>query len=119
MSNPNPDQTFLNRAGRPPGTKNRATLAREEITRSIAIAIATKLTSDDIATITPLQVLLTAMRVQLQAGNLAGAVNCAALAAPFCHARPMSLGMDSPLPIDLQPDPDPQPDEPGPLFPVY
>ena len=119
MSNSNPDQTFLNRAGRPPGTKNRATVQREELARSVAVAIATKLTSDEIATITPLQVLLMIMRVQLEKGDLAGAVSCAEKAAPFCHSRIGQTGMDAPLPEDLLPDPDISPDEPGPEFPVH
>ena len=119
MSNPNPDQSSLNRAGRPPGTKNKATVAREELAKSVAHAVTASLTSDDIATITPLQVLLMVMRTQLEKGDLAGAVSCAEKAAPFCHGRVGHAVADDPLPADLLPDPAPCPDEQGPERPVH
>jgi hypothetical protein len=124
MSNENPDRTHLNRRGRKPGSRNKATLAREAEARAAAVALAEGLASETIAKLSPLETMLLAMRAQVTAGNLVSAANIAALAAPFIHGRVSAVMAPVPVPPELQPggpaadDPPPTPNEPGPERPV-
>lgn len=119
MSNANPDQSHLNRRGRPPGTRNRATIEREAAARAAAAAIAAGLGDAAAADMTPLQVLLLVMKSCLSIGDMAGARAAAEAAAPYCHPRKSAeAAPQALLPADLLPDVDTPPDEPGPAMPV-
>lgn len=67
-------------AGRPAGSKNRRTEEAAEKTREITEKAAA-------AGVMPLEVMLEAMREAHKAGNTALALECAQMAAPYCHPR--------------------------------
>lgn len=108
----------LNRSGRPPGAKNKSTLAKEALASAAVQALTEKLTPEEIAAMTPLQVLLACMAASFQAGDLAAARVAAAEAAPYCHSRVTPVAPVAELPPELQGDPPATPDEPGPVNPV-
>ena len=119
MSNINPDQSHLNRRGRRPGSRNRATIEREEAARAVAAAIAAGLGEAAAADLSPLQMLLLVARSCLASGDLAGCRAASEAAAPYMHARMSATAGDPPpLPDDLLPDNDCAPDEPVPKNPV-
>ena len=111
----------LNRNGRKPGVKNKATVAREAAARTAIVAVTSKLAPEAVAKMTPLDVLLFCMAAHLQAGNLEAAASAADRAAPFCHARRQAEPVEAALPIELLPDHlrDAPSDEPGPEHPIY
>ena len=82
-------------------------------------AVSGKLAPEDIAAMTPLEVMLSVMAAQLAAGELASALAAASAAAPYVHARKGGAAPETAIPAELQPDPDPIPDEPGPANPVH
>ena len=119
MANPNPDQSGLNRRGRPKGSRNRAIVARESAASAAMVEISKGLAAPEIANLSPLDLMLTAMRAYAAGGNLDAALSCAQMAAPFCHARMSPAGDDGGIPPELMPDPKPTPDEEGPEHPIY
>lgn len=121
MANYNPDTSGLSRRGRKPGSRNRATIEKEEAARATAAALAAGLTTGELADISPLTVLRLCMVQALQNGDLIGARTAAAELAPYCAPK---MGMAAPsveIPPELlaQPDPEPIPDEATPDNPVY
>jgi hypothetical protein len=70
--------------GRRKGLSNLA-LARRELALQEAMAAA--LTPEQVAELSPLEVMRTVMRRRIQAGDDAGALAAAAVAAPYVHAR--------------------------------
>ena len=69
--------------GRRVGSRNKITVRRD---RAIADALAAEiLTPEQVAVLEPLQVMRIVMRDRLLAGDRKGALEAAALAAPFCH----------------------------------
>ncbi len=71
--------------GRKAGAPNKATLARAQ---AIADAlVAEQLTPEQIEALEPLPVMLRIMRARTAAGDDAGALAAAALAAPYRHAK--------------------------------
>jgi hypothetical protein len=112
-------------AGRPPGRKNNDTLAKEKATQEAIDTVTKDLTPAEIEKLTPLAVILMAMRAEVTAGDLRAAASIGEKALAYMHARkaaelPQSLG----LPWELRPDgpngddPPPTPDEPGPVGPA-
>jgi hypothetical protein len=75
--------------GRKAGVSNQETQVRREIEAQVmAQAIRmTDVTSEELERLSPLNVLLLAMIARWKAGDLAGAVTCASIAAPYCHPR--------------------------------
>jgi len=71
--------------GRKPGVANKRTIERQQLLQD-AIA-ASRLLPEDVADMSPLAVLLHAMRTHMAANNLEQAVICAEKAAPFCHPK--------------------------------
>ena len=108
----------LSRKGRKPGARNKATLAKEALASAAVKALSERLSPEQIAAMTPLNVLLSIMAAAFEAGDLGTARICAEAAAPFCHARVTPTSAPVALPADLLPDQDAPPDEPGPPEPV-
>jgi hypothetical protein len=105
-------------AGRPAGHRNKKTVEREIALKGALDDTVARLTKEEIERFSPLEVLLLVMRLQLQAGNLSGALAAADRASPYVHAR-LSSNIPPPvLPEDLEPDPPAVGDEPGPENPV-
>jgi hypothetical protein len=98
-------------SGRPKGSRNKALVAREIATKNAIDATLARLTEEEIQRLTPLEIMVLAMHLLLQSGNLMNAVSVAALAAPFMHPKLSSIVHEQPLPADLQSDPKPEPDE--------
>jgi hypothetical protein len=105
-------------AGRPKGAKNKATRARELAANNAIDETLAKLTQEEIQRFTPLEIMIMAMHLLLQSGNLLGAVGVAEKAAPYVHSKLSSLVPAPVLPEDLEPDPIPEGDEPGPEHPI-
>jgi hypothetical protein len=72
--------------GRQKGTPNKATLERQQALQQ-ALEAGQSLLPPDIATLTPLAVLLLAMRHSWHAKAYGMAVKIAEIAAPYCHPR--------------------------------
>jgi hypothetical protein len=105
-------------AGRPKGSRAKATVARELAANNAIDETLSRLTQDEIKRLLPLEIMILAMHLQLQAGNLMGAVAVAEKCAPYLHAK-LSSNIPPPvLPEDLEPDPPAVGDEPGPENPV-
>lgn len=103
----------LSRAGRKPGARNRATIAREALQAEAIKLLAKEIGRDEVTALSPLDVLLACMHAAFRAGDLAGARVAAEAAAPFCHARKSPASGDNlGLPPELQPDPPSEPDDP-------
>ena len=109
MTNPSPDQSGLNRGGRPKGTRNRSTVAAAASARAAALDLA-----QYAANMMPVDVMLHAMRTHLADGDLVSAVDAARAAAPYVHSRMSAVFGENPIPADLQPDPPSLGDEPAP-----
>jgi hypothetical protein len=101
-------------AGRPPGRRNKATVARELLASQAIAEVMAKLGPADAERLTPLEVMTIAMRVQMQAGDLMAAVSVAERLAPYCHPKVTNSPYVAPVPADLAPDEPACPDEPGP-----
>lgn len=101
-------------AGRPAGRRNKKTVEKEIALKGAVDDTVARLTKDEIEKFSPLEVLLLVMRLQLQAGNLSGALAAADRAAPFVHARLSSNIPPLVTPEDLAADPAPTPDEEAP-----
>ena len=71
--------------GRVAGVKNKATRLREQ--RMVEVLIAERLTPNEIATLTAVQVLERIMRAEVLAGDKAGAKATAAILAPYQSAK--------------------------------
>jgi hypothetical protein len=106
-------------SGRPKGAKNRSTIARELAASNAIDETLARLTQDEIKRLLPLEIMVLAMHLQLQTGNLMAAVSIADRAAPYIHAKLSSNVPPQVLPEDLEPDPIPEPDSPGPENPIY
>jgi hypothetical protein len=108
-------------AGRPKGSRAKATVARELAANNAIDETLSRLTQDEIKRLLPLEILVLAMHLQLQAGNLMGAVAVAEKAAPYLHAKLSSNVPPQVLPEDLLPDPisEPDADQPRPEHPIY
>jgi hypothetical protein len=102
------------RRGRALGAKNRATVARELAASAAVAALVEKLTPDEIAALTPKEVLASAMIMLFRQGRLIEAANVAEKLAPFIHSRMSPAAGYVPIPEDLLPDPIPIGDEEGP-----
>jgi hypothetical protein len=72
--------------GRKAGTPNKATVERQQALKQ-ALEAGQDLLPPDIASLTPLAVLLLAMRHAWHAKSYGMAVQIAEIAAPFCHPR--------------------------------
>jgi hypothetical protein len=72
--------------GKKKGTRNINSRVRER-ERMLQAAIAAALTPEQVAELSPLEVMRTVMRRRIQAGDEAGALAAAAVAAPYVHAR--------------------------------
>ncbi len=94
----------LNRGGRKPRAKNKATIAKEALASAAVKALSERLSPEAISGMTPLQVMLAIMTASFEAGDLATARICAESAAPYCHARKSPEAMQAELPDDLLPD---------------
>ncbi len=105
-------------AGRKPGAKNKATIARELLANAAIEAVMAKLAPADTEALTPLEVMTIAMRVQMQAGDLMAAVSVAERLAPYLHPKVTQGVYTPPMPADLLSDPVPEPDEAGPESPI-
>lgn len=101
-------------AGRKPGARNKATIAREIAVSNAIEETLARLTQDEIQRLTPLEVMTLGMHLLLKAGNLMGAIATAEKLAPFVHPRVSAMEPMTALPADLQPDPPAVGDEPGP-----
>jgi len=108
----------LRKGGRRPGIRNKATVARELAASAAIAALTEKLSADEIAALTPKEVLASAMIILFRQGRLIEAANVAEKLAPFVHPRVAPEQAGSTLPPDLTPDPEPTPDEDVPEHPV-
>ena len=105
-------------AGRPPGHKNKKTIAKEFAQRNVIDETLSRLTGEEIERLTPLQIMELGMHLMLKAGNITAAVAMAEVT-PFVHPKMATTTPDSiPWPEDLQPDPPPTPDQEGPISPI-
>ena len=109
----------LNRKGRRPGATNLATRLRQAREAEAVKLLAGQIGQEVVDTMSPLDVLLSVMRLAYAAGNLAEARVAAAEAAPYLHSRKSAAPEGMTIPADLMPDPAPIPDEPGPEHPIY
>lgn len=112
MSNLSPDQSGLSRKGRQPGAKNRSTVAREAAASAVLAKASAAMGIGEIATLSPLDILLLVARTCLAGGDLQGARAAAADAAPYVHARVSVAPAETTIPADLLADPVPETDEP-------
>ena len=71
--------------GKQRGTKNKATLAREQLVAHSLKSVG--LTADEVEALTPLACMRLVMAARLKAGDHAGALVAAEAAAPYCHQR--------------------------------
>ena len=74
-------------AGRPRGSRNKATLAREAAIRSAEVEASAELTPEKVASMSSLDILRFAMRWHAAKGNLSVAAECAARLAPYEYSR--------------------------------
>lgn len=105
-------------AGRPKGSRAKATVARELAANNAIDETLSRLTKEEIKRLLPLEIMILAMHVQLQTGNMMAAVSIAEKAAPYLHAKLSSNVPPPTLPEDLVPDPITEGDEEGPEFPI-
>ncbi len=103
----------LSRKGRKPGARNRKTIAREMATAAVMAALTEKLTPEEIAALTPVQIMSMVMISEFKSGNYLNAANVAEKLAPYMHPRVASTSPETQIPADLlsECDPVPQPDE--------
>ena len=73
--------------GKKVGTQNRTTIERTAIEAVIRSVAGEVLTPEQIASLSPLDMMRLCMRTYYERGELAQAVQCASLAAPYVHAR--------------------------------
>lgn len=106
------------RRGRALGARNKTTVARELAASAAIAALTEKLSADEIAALTPKEVLASAMIILFRQGRLIEAANVAEKLAPFVHPRVAPEQAGSAIPPDLEPDPEPEPDEEPPANPV-
>ena len=104
-------------AGRPAGSPNRATIARELAASTAIDLVLSQLAPGQAEKLTPIEVMSLAMSALLSSGNLMGAVAVAEKLAPYVHAKVATMVPATVTAIDLLPDPPPEPDEPGPAQP--
>jgi hypothetical protein len=114
-------------AGRPVGRRNNSTIAKEKATQDAISKVTQHLTQEEIDALTPLGVMLLAMRAAVTAKDWHAALSAAEKAAPYLHGKkaadaPVAPGLPPELQADGSRDPygDPLPrgDEPGPENPV-
>ena len=74
-------------AGRPRGSRNKATLAREAAARAAEQEAVAELTPERVASMSSLDILRFAMRFHTAKGNLSVAAECAARLAPYEYSR--------------------------------
>jgi hypothetical protein len=74
-------------AGRPPGHKNKKTIAREMAQRNVIDETLSRLTGEEIERLTPLEVMQLGMHLMLRAGNITAAVAMAEKVAPFIRPK--------------------------------
>ncbi len=74
-------------AGRPRGSRNKATLAREAAARAAEQEAVAELTPERVASMSSLDILRFAMRWHAAKGNLSVAAECAARLAPYEYSR--------------------------------
>jgi hypothetical protein len=79
--------------GRTKGTPNKATVARQQFVEGIAASALEELDEVTRAKLSPLEVMLLAMRASLKARKLLEAAQLAAMVAPYCHHRLTSSDM--------------------------
>jgi hypothetical protein len=103
-----------NGAGRPRGSRNKTTIARESALKDAWTESYKNMTAEQISNLQPLDVMLIAMRLEFAAGDTKQAAIIAERAAIYCHAKRSAEATLMPLPEDLLPDPPSQGDEPGP-----
>jgi hypothetical protein len=73
--------------GRVRGTPNKKTVARRRFVEAAAVSALEELDEETRARLSPLEVMLLAMRASLKAGKLPEAAQLAAMVAPYCHHR--------------------------------
>ena len=109
----------LHRKGRAKNQTNLRTREREASLRTAMVAVSQNLAPEQIARMSPLDVLAAVMVSRFAAGDLLAAANVAAMLAPYHHAKRSPSPVEIDLPADLQPDPPIIPDEDGPEHPVH
>lgn len=86
------------RGGRQKGTPNKATVEREQKLSEARERILVTLAPEQIAAMSPLDIMLQAMQIEAQSGDWRAAAALAKEAAPYLHAKmsPKTDGGDSP-----------------------
>lgn len=98
-------------AGRPKGRRDNATIAKEKATQEAIASVTKDLTPEDIERLTPLAVILLAMRAEATAGDWKSAAAIAEKAMPYLHAKKAAELPERMMPAELMPG-DGRDDEP-------
>ena len=104
-------------SGRKVGTLNKSTIARHKLVAQEVEAALCAVSADEIDGMTAVDVMQTAMRGFLRAGNVLAAVAIARDLAPYQTSKHATVVPIAAVPVDLLADPPPTPDEPGPPQP--
>ena len=86
--------------GRKAGTPNKAKAARADATRLAGLQATADMTPEQIAALTPLQIMEKAATVLALAGNWAGAAVVAKEIAPYRHAKLQPMAQEKPPEAD-------------------